>query len=56
MRGGQNTRGQGERVKIPLLPNSVDKRSVNNAVPQQGHDREACSRDNFKAFNHGQIK
>ena len=35
---GQNTRGQGERVKIPLLPNNVGKKSANNARPKQGHN------------------
>ena len=28
----------GEWVKIPLLPNSVGKKSVNDAGPKQGHD------------------
>ena len=28
----------GEQVKIPLLPNNVGKKSVNDAGPQQGHD------------------
>ena len=35
---GQYTHGQGERVKIPLLPHNVGKKSVNDAGPQQGHD------------------
>ena len=38
---GKNTHGQGKRVKrvkIPLLPNNVGKKSANNAGPQQGHD------------------
>ena len=35
---GQSTHGQGERVKIPFLPNNVGKKSVNDAGPQQGHD------------------
>ena len=35
---GQNTHGQEEWVKIPLLPNNVGKKSVNNAGPHQGHD------------------
>ena len=35
---GQNTHGQGERVKIPLLPNKVGKKSANNVGPQKGHD------------------
>ena len=34
MRGEKN-RGQGERVKIPLLPNNVGKNSVNDAGPKQ---------------------
>ena len=25
-------------MKIPLLPNNVDKKSVNDAGPKQGHD------------------
>ena len=29
----------GEWVKIPLLPNNVGKKSVNDAGPQQGHER-----------------
>ena len=36
---GQNTHGQGERVKIPLLPNNVGKKSTNNVGPQQGHNK-----------------
>ena len=35
---GQNTHGQAERVKKPLLPNNVGKKSVNEAGPKQGHD------------------
>ena len=35
---GQNTHGQGERVKIPLLPNNVGKKSANDVGPKQGHD------------------
>ena len=31
---GQNTHGQGERVKIPLLPNTVGKKSVNDVEPK----------------------
>ena len=34
---GQNTHGQGERVKIPLLPNIVGKKSANDAGPNKGH-------------------
>ena len=56
---GQFTHGQGERVKIPLLPNSVGKKSVNNAGTKQGHDtrlyeiglkkrRKICSKNNLK--------
>ena len=30
--------GRGKRVKIPLLPNNVGKKSVNDTGPQQGHD------------------
>ena len=35
---GQNTHGNGERVKIPLLTNNVGKKSANDAGPQQGND------------------
>ena len=35
---GQNTHGQGERVKIPLLSNNVGKKSAIDAGLQQGHD------------------
>ena len=34
-----NTHGKGERVKIPLLPNNVGKKSVNDSGPRQGHDK-----------------
>ena len=30
--------GRGKRVKIPLLPNSVGKKSANDAGLKQGHD------------------
>ena len=30
---------QGERVKLPLLPNNVGKKSVNDGGPRQGHDK-----------------
>ena len=36
MRGDKNTHGQGERVKIPLLPWNVDKKSVNDSGPTVG--------------------
>ena len=29
----QNTHGKGVQVKIPLLPNNVGKKSVNNSGP-----------------------
>ena len=38
MRGDKYHPGRGERVKIPLLPNKVGQKSVNDAGPQQGHD------------------
>ena len=38
MRGDKCHPGRGKRVKIPLLPNNVGKKSANDAVPQQGHD------------------
>ena len=57
---GQNTHGQGERVKIPLLPNNVGKKSVKDAGPQQGYDRHLNSEQvrvlfGFSEFeyNHG---
>ena len=31
---------QGKRVKIPLLPNNVGKKSANDAGPKQGHDKD----------------
>ena len=34
--GGQNTHGQGESVKIPLLPNNVDKKSGYDSGPTVG--------------------
>ena len=37
---GQNTHGQGERVKIPLLPSNVSKKSYKDSRPQQGHDSD----------------
>ena len=33
---GQNTHGKGEGMKIPLLPNNVGKKSVNNSGPTVG--------------------
>ena len=33
---GQNTHGKGEWVKIPLLPNNVGKKSVNDSGPTVG--------------------
>ena len=33
---GQNTHGQVESVKIPLVPNNVDKKSVNDSGPVVG--------------------
>ena len=35
MRGDENTRGKGEWVKIPLLPNKVGKKERDN---NNGHD------------------
>ena len=37
---GQNTHDQGERVKIPLLPSNVSKKSYKDSRPQQGHDSD----------------
>ena len=42
---GQNTHGKGERVKIPLLPNNVSKRSVYDSG--QGHNTSEAERANF---------
>ena len=39
MRGDKCHPDRGKRVKIPLLPNNVGKLSVNNAGPQQGHNK-----------------
>ena len=38
MRGDKCHPGRGKRVKIPLLPNNVGKKSAIDAGPQQGHD------------------
>ena len=38
MRGDKCHPGRGKRGKIPLLPNNVGKKSVNDAGPKQGHD------------------
>ena len=38
MRGDKCHPGMGKRGKIPLLPNNVGKKSVNDAGPKQGHD------------------
>ena len=37
MRGDKCHPGRG---KIPLLPNNVGKKSVNDAGPKQGHDKK----------------
>ena len=34
-KSGSNTHGDGEQVKIPLLPNNIGKNSVNDAEAQQ---------------------
>ena len=39
MRGDKCHPGRGKRVKIPLLPNNVGKKSANDAGPEQGHDK-----------------
>ena len=39
MRGDKCNPGRWKRVKIPLLPNNVGKKSVNNAASRQGHDK-----------------
>ena len=39
---GQNTHGQGERVKIPLLPYNVVKKSVNDSGPTVGSRQVSC--------------
>ena len=38
MSGDKCHPGRGKRVKIPLLPNNLGKKSFNNAGPQQGHN------------------
>ena len=38
MRGDKCHPGRGKRVKIPLLPNNVGKKSAFDVVPKQGHD------------------
>ena len=38
MRGDKCHPGRGKRVKIPLLPNIVGKKNVNDAGPQQSHN------------------
>ena len=38
MRGDKCHPGRGKRGKIPLLPNNVGKKSVNDAGPKQGHN------------------
>ena len=40
MRGDKCHPGRGKRVKIPLLPNNVGKKSANDAGPKQGHDNK----------------
>ena len=37
-RGDKCHPGRGKRGKIPLLPNNVGKKSVNDAGPKQGHN------------------
>ena len=44
MRGDKCHPGRGKRVKIPLLPNNVGKKSANDAGPKQGHDRDGPGR------------
>ena len=39
MRGDKCHPGRGKRVKIPLLPINVGKKSANDAGPQQGQAR-----------------
>ena len=46
MRGDKCHPGRGKRGKIPLLPNNVGKKSVNDAGPKQGHDKL------FRQFQH----
>ena len=42
MRGDKCHPGREKRVKIPLLPNNVGKKSADDAGPQQGHDKLPC--------------
>ena len=39
MRGDKCHPGRGKRVKIPLIPNNVGKKSANDMGLKQGHDR-----------------
>ena len=39
MRGDKCHPDRGKRVKIPLLPYNLGKKSANDAGPQQGHDK-----------------
>ena len=43
MRGDKCHPGRGKRGKIPLLPNNVGKKSVNEVGPQQGNDRSCIT-------------
>ena len=45
---GQNTHGKGEQVKIPLLPNNVDKRSANDRDEDLPLHKLGCKH----VFNH----
>ena len=45
MRGDKCHPGREKRVKIPLLPNNVGKKSADDAGPQQGHDKSYNNAD-----------
>ena len=49
MRGDKFHPNKGERLKIPLLPNNVGKKSANKAGPQKGHNKgePAIGSENF---------
>ena len=56
MRGDKCHPGRGKRVKIPLLPNNVGKKSAGDAGPQKGHDRYALGFKGWHLFNVSDIQ
>ena len=49
---GQNTHIKGERVKIPLLPYNVDKKSVLDSGPTVGSRHGLCTNTVTKMRGH----